>query len=483
MQGAAIAPSASAAEPTALELARQKDLQKVLAGRPEVNYEVLSRFFCGFFKVSDPKFIRPFGNLIDAWKLMVPVTLGVEVGSVIKEAGQKACAFVIDLPAPGEKPDCEAHKFTFPLDHKSPYCLFMDNPQPPDVEMFKHPKSKQPMPLDLNRVSCYSIITRHMWSNTSVPLAVRFNFYHKGVNELQQQEFQDTLFAEGGGIKGAFMEITRTPKEGLNIEKVPLAKMGFGVCNDFFTQSMALIDKSNLENGIIDVPYDVCVAANLPVYRGAPETSESYIIRQLEAMGLNDTQDSRKQVKDKFLETWDKAAVPAMRISKFKAIPIDHILAWPLASEDYATQRGFRCEQYRFTPAGTTEPIVLYFLISDIHYARLLADFEKGWMNKVDVRPLSSISVDFVPILERERYKDSIPESETKAGCVAACRSYIQYMAPPAGITPEIIRWLAPTRVPNFPYAHEWSVDADEHQQMVQELAMKGMMASGTKRK
>ncbi len=486
MQGAGVTPSKSAAELSPLELAKQKDLQKVLAGKPDVDWDVLSRFFCQHFKVSDPSKIVPFGNLLDAWSLVKTVTLGFEVGSVIKEQGGKPAAFVIDLPVDGDtKPDCEAQKFSFPLDHTSPYCLFMNDPQPPVIERFVHPRTKEPMPIDLSKISCYSIITRHIWSTTHVPLATRVNFYHKAVNEMQQQEFQDTLMAEGGGIKGNYMEITRTPKEGLNVEKVPLAKMGFGPCNSFFTQSMALVDDSNIENGIGIIPREVCIEARLPVYRGAPDTTESFLIRQMENMGLHDNQDSRKQIKDKFLSDWDKVAVPGMRIDHFKYIPINHIMAWPLASEDYATQRGFRCEQYRFVPKDSKEPVVLFFLISDIHYQKLLADFRKNWMGKVDVRPLSSISVDFVPILDKERWqnKDAGLVPGAKVGCVAACRSYMQYAAPPVGITPEIIRWLAPTRVPEFPYAHEWSVDADMHQQMVQEAAMKGMMASANKKK
>lgn len=79
----------------------------------------------------------------------------------------------------------------------------------------------------MDRVCVYNIVCKHIWSNVPINVAGRLNFYHKGINEMQQSEAQDNLFAAAGAVKGAFISIGRTPKEGQDINVVPMPALGF----------------------------------------------------------------------------------------------------------------------------------------------------------------------------------------------------------------------------------------------------------------
>jgi len=106
------------------------------------------------------------------------------------------------------------------------------------------------------------------------------------MDELQQIEEQDKLFEAAGAIKGSYLSVASTPQNGMDIEVAPMPKLGFACANEFFTATMALINEKNLFNGIIEIPNDVCVAAKLPVYKGAPEPSEDFLIDSIKNLSI-----------------------------------------------------------------------------------------------------------------------------------------------------------------------------------------------------
>jgi len=80
------------------------------------------------------------------------------------------------------------------------------------------------------------------------------------------------------------------------------------------------------------------------------------------------------------------------------------VLAWGFQSEDYLQSRGYHVEQFRFMPPGQDkEPIVLYFLVADVYFKKMVEEFKLMWMNKVDMRPLSSMAFEFIPELGAAR--------------------------------------------------------------------------------
>ncbi len=475
--------------PSASELLRQKELQARLE-RPRFEFLPIARFLCKTHNVRDVTQIVPFGSRVSAWQLMKQVTLGIEVGSVVKDPNEPPHIFQFNLE-PEDSGESQAVRCFF--DPSLPWCRFLGSPQP--VEPFRNPVTGVAMPADLDRVCAYNIVCRSVWSSVPINIAGRLNFYHKGINELQQSEQQDSLFAAAGGVKGAFISIAATKKEGEDIEVVPMPALGFSCVNDFFTATMALINSRNIMNGIIEIPNDVCIEAGLPVFRGAPEPGESFLVGALEAMTLDkdghetkilseeEKQQARARLTDQFKNKWQEQVADAQKIHTFFAVPINHVYAWPLQSEDYATQHGFRSEQFRFLPPPNEqgvaqEPIVLYYLVADVYFRAIQAEFEKVWMGKTDMRPLSSMAFEFVPQLDRARYK--IPHDIKTVQGVMSLRSYITFMAPPK-LSQQTIDSLAPTLALNFPTAENWSMD-DIAKQMAMERFAEAKAVSGKKK-
>jgi hypothetical protein len=507
--------SVSAPVPTPVteeELHLQKVLQARLA-QSEFEFLPVAQFLCAHFGVSDVNMIRPFKNSVQAWQVMRRVNLGVEVGSV---ANPKPQVFSFDLSKSGEEQRIECR-----FNPTSPVCRFLTNPQIDPKLAFQHPYTKQPMPMDLSRVSVYNVACRNVWSSQPLNVAARLSWYHTGINKLQNAEEQDKLYEAAGGVRGAFMRIEPTKVDGQDVDSIPLASNNFGCLNEAFTATMALVDESNLMNGIIEIPPSVCIAARLPIYKGAPEPNVKYVDKCMEAlepqsqpplrgdkeevegMEIDTEVDSNADTlaaadaaakaasaarRANFIENWkakwetDNAPVHR-RTTHFIAIPLTHVLAWPFHSEDFANQFGFHPHMFRFLTPDTKQPVVLYFMIGNVDFNTLVAAFRKKWMGLVDVRPLASIGFDLVP--ETQGNLERIPrnpspsphggeEKPTHAAGVTSLRAYVSYMAPPH-LPPATRRMLAPTLCPGFPSAQVWAVDANAKQMLLDNQQLNAM--------
>ncbi len=455
-------------------LQRQKELQAKLE-RHKFEFEPIAEFLCRAHRVRDVWQIEPFKGRINAWEVMRSVTVGLEVGSVVHHPNEQphAFQFMLDPEDSGE-----SQKVTCHFDRNLAWCRFLDSPIPKDP--FRNPRTDQPMPVDLDKVCVYNFVTRHVLSNLDINVAGRLNFYHKGVDELQELEKKDELIAQAGGIKGAFISIPRTGREGQDVEVVPIAKHGFMCTNEHFTATMALINQRNLKHGVIEIPAWVCQAAKLRVWSGPPEPGEAFLSSALENLTMKDghvktvlseqqTAEARKFFTLKFKENFVKSIGDRPLITHYYAIPINHVLAWPLHSEEYAQEHGYECEQFRFMPPPNSglpnEPIVLYYLVGNPYFERMVTEFERVWMNKVDMRPLNSMAYEFVPQLGRSKYPHISPDTTGVQGFLAV-RSYMTYMVPPK-MMQETVDNLAPTLALGFPSCYEWAVDA-----MAREMAI-----------
>ena len=127
--------------------------------------------------------VMPYGNAVDAWRLMRTVTLGVKVGSIHGQPYQ----FALDSS------DGEAQKLTLRVMDDA-VAKRLSDPAPPvwdgrgdynkAMHAALHPRTQQPMPPDLERVCVYSVVGRRAWSALDILWGVRMNFYHSGVNSL-----------------------------------------------------------------------------------------------------------------------------------------------------------------------------------------------------------------------------------------------------------------------------------------------------------
>jgi hypothetical protein len=346
--------------------------------------------------VVDAKILRDFiadrasGGGTAAWTVLKRVTLGVEVGWTTATAPKGAAMVVCNV-----RPN-------------TPYCRFLGGAGAAE--------------LDLSQVSIYNIVCRHVKTTVGEATAspprvlVRLNYYHKGVNELQKAEAHDNIIAAAGGVKGAFLAVG-PGAEDKELDVVPLPSLSFGPTNEAFTQTMALVNEDNLMNGVHHVPRDVCVAAGLPVYRGAPEIKEETLTAMLSGMSID--QERAPAIKQALRAKWEERVEDSQKIDSFYAVPERHVLAWG------AINGKVRAE--------TVVPG--YFLIADVYFKHFVKEFRSAWMNKVDTRPLGDVAFEFLTPLAGSA--GSLPTT-------LSLRSYLTYVAPPQGLTRERVAKLVP---------------------------------------
>ena len=417
--------------------------------RQPLNFLALARFFCEHFRVTDVWKINPRQGRTEAWTLMgAPRTLGIEVGSVHVQ-GQEICPMRFRLSS--ESADAEAQCVRLPV-VPSQTCRLLGNTPPQG---------------DLEHICLFNVITRGMWSNLPISLAVRFPFYP--IADGGQREALDKLMGEAGAVAGAYMRITPTAKEGADVEAVPVREQtDHGFLNRFAAATLALVTERNIRNGIVPIPYEACVVAGLPVFRGPPPPPSEW---PHDAQSWN--------------ERWLEATKDQHRIQCFYAVPVNHVLAWALRDEQYAARRRLPSLRFQFVPpphAGMgTEPVLLYYLVADLHMLALEDEFKRVWMGKVDMRPLSTLRWEFVPDCNRAHYPSIPAEMEAVQG-VAMIRSYLTYLAPEPGLNEDAIAQLIPTLCPGFPEPASW-IPYDPDELTAIQMATQQQPASVQKRK
>lgn len=453
-------------------LKRQKELQARI-DRNKFEFKPIAEFLCRHHGVSDVWQITPFGRRTHTWEVMRKKVVGIET---------KLTEATFLFADPSASPDAvsvfeEQQAIACPVATRA---TLLDNPTVTDP--FCNPVTGRPLEYDLDRVCVYNFVSRKVKSTLPMNVAGRLNFYHKGIDAMYQLQQKDELIAKAGGVKGAFVSIPYCP-DGEDIECVPIPSHGFMCTNEDFTMCMALVNERNIMNGIVVIPHDVCVAAKLRVWTGPPEPSEAFLVSALESLSMKDghtkrvlSQEEQAEARARFSEQYKQkfaeAAADKKKSTHFLAIPINHLMAWPLTSEEFANQHGYDYVQFRFNPpAGANlptgdEPIVLYFLIGNAYFDILLEQFKKHWLNMVDMRPLSSIAVEYVPQLDRNRYKGVRPDASGVRGDLSMT-SYMTYAVPPK-LSQATIDNLAPAMTLNFPSCSNWSPDEIARQMAIE---------------
>lgn len=464
------------------------EIKNMVNPAPRFDPAPVASFLCNHIGVSDVRYIVPFGKRTHAWEVMRESHIKVEVGTVKKgNADPQVYGANIETRT---LEAAEKQALTCLLDPKQPYCRYLDKIQP--KKPFVHPVTQQPMIHGMEKACIFNVVVRHQLSSVPIKVATRLNYVHTGLDQTEALSEHYQLYEDAGGIKGAFMHIEATKKEGKDCQCIPIHATGFGPCNKEFVRTMALINDSNLMNGIIKIPGEVCKAAGLPIFNGFPGPEESLLVKYMEQLSLRqkDIEDAREQreyrkkmglsdpepmntieeeEEDIDMEAYKQAFIDETKkqqeerhkddqfIKFYYALPINHVLAWPLQSEDYARGCGFRSEQFRFKNPDTGKSVILYFLVGDCYMDLMVKWFREKFMNMVDVRPLNSVGFEFVPMLNGD-YPD-IPAEKTRVAGVLRIRAHIDYMTAPAGLNNKTISELAPALSPAFPRADQWSVD------------------------
>jgi hypothetical protein len=395
---------------------------------PRFDAEPLARFLCAHHGVADVSQIVPFGQRRYGWDVCRETVLPIEV----RASGSDVTVTPLGSPQP-----------------RDPFC---------------HPVSGQPMPVDLQRIHIYSLACRSYSNSTGIPWTVRLNFYNEPMAELQETRMHDAIYAEAGlkEARGAFSVLLPTaPGESKDMSEVPIIETQFAYQNSHFVRTMALINETNIMNGLVQIPHEVCVAARLPVWLGEDKAflpSEQMISGVLRAMGA--TQESAPAMRAHYVANYQREMLEKWKGKQlshhFIAMPINHVLAWPLHSESFRAAGDQQVEEFRFSAQGVNP--LLYYLVPETLFQHNLQCWRKSWMGKVDTRPLSSVGFEFTPMA-----KASAPNG------TITLRAHMTYFAAPE-LSAATIAALAPALSLGFPSCHMWS-----HEDMERDAAVRAL--------
>lgn len=441
----------------------QIDLHKKL-NTQKYKWKVIADFLCHYHNVSDVPFIVPFGSRTYCYEPLRESKMTVEV--IDKNVKFNIRTF-----------DAEGQVITRTFTEDT----WFNSPQPPDP--FIHPVTKEVMMHDLNNVMLYSIKCKNYRLNVPIRVAPRLNFYHEGMAQLQQAREKDDMFEAAGAIRGAFT-VLNPVNGGADMDDVPLPELHFAYQNQFFARTMAYVNDVNIMHGLVVIPHEVCLAADLPVWKGSmPEPNESGLIKMLESMKIDPKTDEgiakKQSMKEQIMKQNEEEYKDALRITHFVAIPINHVLAWIYHSEEFAANGGHRVEQFRYVAAGGTE-VILYYLIENNQFDSILRTFKRDWMGKVDMRPLCEAGFQFLPVLDTT-YEGIAPEAQTVSGAVSL-RAAIKFVSAPR-LTKATIDNMAPALISGFPQCHEWSLDGVAQQIAIERTKMEEKRAQKLARK
>jgi len=412
------------------------------------DYTTLATFLCRFHNVSDVRFIQPFGRgAVEAWTIPRKTVLGVNFKTDTSCVSQDGTLSVLI--------NAENARGSF---------------QP--KEPFIHPINGSPMVHNTEEVTIYNVTCRRYTLKPTnadinpdeIRYAVRMNFYNEHMAKLQETKEQDKMYEAAAAVRGGFAVLTPTQEEeGRDINEIPMAELPFGIQNEQFTKTMMLINESNLTNGIIKIPQEVCIAARLPVWTGsAPEPDARMLEKLMKSMKIDTSTPEGQAQRQAYIQEQQQEfmedAANKPKSEYFYAVPKKHVLAWPYHSEAYLAQFEERVERFRFVHADTKKTKLLYFLVPATMLEAGLKFFTNSFLNKIDRRPITSVGFEFVP-----------KHPNTRADITL--RSYFTYYSVPS-LAPGTIKCLAPTLCKDFPLVHNWSEDEvarqisiEQHQQ------------------
>jgi hypothetical protein len=273
---------------------------------------------------------------------------------------------------------------------------------------------------------------RTTWARAVGDWEVRLADYHAAV--AQEAPAVDALFAAAGATRGAYLAV-RDGFEG-DVQGVAHNTSGTAALGAPFAATLAQVDPSNLDNGVVHLPPAVCAAAGLATRVEPPtEAPEDLLAQGLAAMGL-DEKDPRAPaalatLEQRFLEA-ERERAAAIHIDHYVCVPINHVLAWVLRRPEYAERCGLTPRPLLAAPPDQP-PVLLYYVLSDVDYRVVRTQFVEQVVPCRDTRPLSAWGLEAVP----------------RAGGQLQLRSYVTFVRPEP-LSPEQRAALFPALHPDL---------------------------------
>lgn len=397
----------------------------------DYNQVPVTEFLCRYFGVQRPQDIVPFCDLknkdgkfchrITTWELMsdVVVEATLRIPNAVFPAGSKEGVSVSVTP----------QALHSPLQVKGTYKGYE---------------------LDWDNAAIYGFTSPHHKVTVPIPVAARLTFQHKGVAVVQNEI--DKIYQAATKLPaGTFSILYPTGEAGKDEPLAPLNPLETGVSNDSFVASTALVTEYNLENGIVHLPREVCIAAGL-VMEGLPMPPKEMLERE----GPECIQRFQKAFMEHQCQVFrvdDYSKVP--QADHCVAIPVTHTLFWPFRSEAYCKARNIIPGKFFrvFNPEQNRE-IPLFMIIEDWKFRAMCAGYARDWLNKTDIAPLGTRGLEFFPIWDHPQYP--VPEGIKSASGHISMRVYLKMMVPPKGLNRTIVSQLAPSMRPNFLHPDEF---------------------------
>lgn len=415
-------------------------------------------FLCAFHDKPDLQFIDPFEkHPVQGWQVLSENVLGAELTGQFQ--------YHVD---PAKRDNAEAQAKELVLGQGT---LMMD-PQPKNP--FKHPVTGKPMESDLDQVCIYSISTRRYAHDFPISIAPRLNYYPRAMSELQDAKETDEIFGAAKSAKGGFTLLQPSGGKDQDLSSVPMPELQFAYQNRFFVRTWAMINETNIRNGLVPIPPNVCQEARLPLGSTCKiEVPKELWLEQLKFKKIADqkspeAQEIRREMDEKYRQEIMEQYPDAKPIEFWYAVPINHVLAWGYASEDYTAERNHKAYKFKFTPpapsggGGGADPVVLYFIVPNTLIEANIKSAMENMIGKTDKQNIRNVGFQFLP---HPSPKEMPPKAMDCHGTMKL-RTYVSYYSGPK-LQPGTIANLAPCLCPGFPSPHQWS---DEEQNKLQAI-------------
>lgn len=259
--------------------------------------------------------------------------------------------------------------------------------------------------IDLNRVIMRSVTLKYAKNTTKDKVVVRLAHtpihYKEGQDQLDQ--IAKTVSKD---IPIGFAAIdagANEPRQDIAMCEIPEIMP----TQKAFIHTMTLINESNIWNGIIHIPPEVCKAAGL---------------------------DMRPTVKQ---YTGEKTK---FQFESYYAVPPDHILSWPYHLTHHQRLR-YGVHAIDFVILGTDRR--MFYLVGDECFNMIFNDCWKNWNpeSTVEVRPLNEFNVTFHKVTQKSGPNEGNVELTLN----------VTYTGFPQNIPQDVLNSLAPVLDNNFP--------------------------------
>ncbi len=355
---------------------------------------VITEHLCRSLGVPDPSQLRPFGTqFIGGYETARVSVLPIEMETVM----------TIDM----DNPNREAQKHTMKIPWTQNTLKRAAPPHPfttPDGTVFAH---------DLTQVAIFNVqLTHYVFQlpdsfehrdyEDAPQVAARLLITNRYWDEYNRQDDMDKMHEVMGGVKSAFIDMQHTSDHGNDVKMVPpVCEQASGYQNRHFIRTFFWMNETNIWNGVVKIPKEICIKARLVVWQD--DLNDDAVAAMLGNMKIDpnsaDAEERKKnmiaQAKQQLSEV--ELEGDAAKSEFYVALPVNHILSWGYHSESFRASKGHRVCEYRIS--HDKHNILLFYLTNDVLCHCNHESYKKEVMNKVDKRNLRDFGVDLVPII------------------------------------------------------------------------------------